>query len=258
MKVSVLGAHYSVLPKAAAHKALLDAGLGGARGYVCVSNVHTTMTGVFDGEYRRVLNAAAFTVPDGVPIVWAMRSFGYPEQDRVHGPTMMRALLDQGRAHGVRHFLYGGSPKVLDKLRGKIDELFPGAQIVGMESPPFKPFDEITDAEFAEAAARINAAKPHFVWIGLGAPKQEKWMYRQRDAVNGIMFGIGAGFDYIAGSVEEAPEWMKERGLEWFYRLTREPKRLWKRYVFYNPAFLLLWAGQKFLNLCGMKFDVAN
>lgn len=257
-KVSVLGSHYSSLPRAAAHKALLAAGLAGERGYVCVSNVHTTMTGFFDASYRRITNAAAFAVPDGVPLVWAMRSLGHREQDRLHGPTLMRDLFDQGRAAGIRHYLYGGSPAMVSQLREALLARYPGALIVGAESPPFRAFDAITDAEFAEAAARINAAAPHFVWIGLGAPKQEKWMFRQRDSVAGIMLGVGAAFDIIPGRIPEAPRWMQGLGLEWFYRLSREPRRLWSRYFFYNPAFLVLWAGQLALRLCGMRFEITS
>lgn len=256
LRVSVLGAHYSVLRREAAHEALLSAALAGERGYVCVSNVHTTMTGFLDPAYRQILNAAAFTVPDGVPIVWAMRSLGHRGQDRLHGPSLMRDLFDKGRAVGARHYLYGGSPKAVEELRAALLARFPGALIVGAESPPFQPFGEISEADFAAAAARINAARPHFVWIGLGAPKQERWMYRQRDAVSGIMFGIGAAFDIIPGRVPEAPGWMQQAGLEWLYRLSREPRRLWSRYLFYNPAFLALWAGQLVLRLFGVSFDV--
>lgn len=255
-KVSVLGSHYSVLSRAAAHQALIAAALAGERGYVCVSNVHTTMTGVFDRAYRQVTNEAAFVVPDGVPLVWAMRSLGAPEQDRVRGPSLMRDLFDLGRAHGIRHYLYGGSPAAVQALAETLRTQYPGAEIVGAESPPFKPFDAITDADWRESAARINAAKPHFVWVGLGAPKQEKWMNRQRASVHGIMLGVGAAFDLIPGRIPEAPEAMQRAGLEWLYRLSREPRRLWTRYFFYNPAFLALWAGQLVLRALGVSFRV--
>jgi N-acetylglucosaminyldiphosphoundecaprenol N-acetyl-beta-D-mannosaminyltransferase len=254
-KVAVLGSHYSVMTRHEAHGRLLAAALAGENGYVCVSNVHTTMTGVFDPSYRTVTNSASFAVPDGVPLVWAMRSMGYAAQDRVRGPTLMRDLLDLGRAKGVRHYLYGGSPNTLAKLQETIKALFPGAQIVGAESPPFKPFDSITDSEFAETATRINATKPHFVWIGIGAPKQERWMFRQRNVVGGMMMGIGAAFDFIPGTIPEAPAVMQKMGLEWLYRFTREPRRLWSRYFFYNPAFLVLWSGQILARLFGANFD---
>ncbi|MGZ3733618.1 MAG: WecB/TagA/CpsF family glycosyltransferase [Bdellovibrionota bacterium] len=255
-KVSVLGSHYSVLPRAAAHKALLDAALRGQRGYVCVSNVHTTMTGFFHKDYRAVTNAAAFAVPDGVPLMWAMRSMGHPEQDRVRGPSLMRDLFDLGRAAGARHYLYGGSPQAVKKLKETLEAQYPGTQIVGAESPPFRPLEAISEEEWAAIANRINATGAHFVWVGLGAPKQEKWMYRQRDRVNGIMLGVGAAFDLIPGTIPEAPGAMQAVGMEWFYRFLKEPRRLWTRYFFYNPAFLVLWAGQRILRIFGMSFDV--
>jgi N-acetylglucosaminyldiphosphoundecaprenol N-acetyl-beta-D-mannosaminyltransferase len=255
-KVSVLGSHYSLLPRAAAHKALLEAALLGQRGYVCVSNVHTTMTGFFDQEYRAVTNAAAFAVPDGVPLMWAMRSMGHPEQDRVRGPSLMRDLCDLGRARNIRHYLYGGSPRAVKKLQETLEALYPGVLIVGAESPPFRPLEAITEEEWRAIADRINATKPHFVWVGLGAPKQEKWMHRQRDQVSGIMLGVGAAFDLIPGTIPEAPGAMQSAGLEWLYRFMKEPRRLWTRYFFYNPAFLVLWAGQRCLKALGMRFDV--
>jgi N-acetylglucosaminyldiphosphoundecaprenol N-acetyl-beta-D-mannosaminyltransferase len=255
-KVAVLGSHYSVMTRHEAHERLLAAALAGERGYVCVSNVHTTMTGVFDSAYRAVTNEAAFAVPDGVPLVWAMRSMGHKTQDRVRGPTLMRDLFDLGRAKGARHYLYGGSPSAVAKLKATLEAQYPGAIVVGAESPPFKPFDEITEADFAATATRINEAKPHFVWVGLGAPKQEKWMHHQRSAVNGIMLGVGAAFDLIPGTIPEAPAGMQKLGLEWLYRFTREPRRLWSRYFFYNPAFLVLWSGQILARLFGARFDV--
>jgi N-acetylglucosaminyldiphosphoundecaprenol N-acetyl-beta-D-mannosaminyltransferase len=258
MKISVLRSHYSVLPRAEVHEALLTGAVAGKRGYVCVSNVHTTMTGFFSRDYRRITNEATFAVPDGVPLVWAMRSLGCSRQDRLHGPTLMRDLFDKGRAVGARHYLYGGSPQTLELLKVALLAKYPGAEIVGAESPPFRPFSSITEQEFAEAANRINASNAHFIWVGLGAPKQEKWIYQQRARVNGIMFAIGAAFDIIPGRVPEAPRWMQGAGLEWLYRMTREPRRLWRRYFFYNPAFLVLWAGQLVLRAGGMRFEVAD
>ena len=255
-KISVLGSHYSAVPRAAVHRLLLDAAKAGHSGYVCVSNVHTTMTGYFDPCYREITNQAFLAVPDGVPLVWAMRSLGEPGQDRVRGPSLMKDMLDQGRAHGIRHYLYGGTPEVLAKLQATIAEKWPGAQIVGAESPPFRPLEMITDAEWDESARRINASGAHFVWIGLGAPKQERWCYRQRNSVKGIMFAIGAAFDLIPGVVPEAPAFLQAIGMEWAYRLFREPKRLWRRYLFNNPAFLMLWAGQLFARALGQDYEV--
>jgi N-acetylglucosaminyldiphosphoundecaprenol N-acetyl-beta-D-mannosaminyltransferase len=270
-RVSVLGAHYSVLGRqeiidqllryavqdAAGNSGIEIAEIGCApehKGYICVSNVHTTMTGVFSRAYRRILNGSLLTVPDGVPLVWAMRTLGAPGQDRVRGPTLMRNLMDQGRRIGAKHYLIGGSPAALADLQGVLKENYPGVEIVGVESPPFKPLEAITDEEWAGQAARINASGAHFVWVGLGAPKQERWMARQGGAIKGVMLGVGAAFDLIPGRIPEAPAAMQKFGLEWLYRLYREPRRLWKRYIFNNPVFLLLWFGQLMLRLCGKNF----
>jgi N-acetylglucosaminyldiphosphoundecaprenol N-acetyl-beta-D-mannosaminyltransferase len=253
-KISVLGSHYSCVTRSAVHSTLLEAAKAGQKGYVCVSNVHTTMTGVFEPGYQSITNSAFLAVPDGVPLVWAMRSLGATKQDRVRGPSLMRDLFDLGRLHGIKHYLYGGSPEAIAKLKETLLRAYPGALIVGAESPPFRPLEAITEREWQESAERINRSGAHFVWVGLGAPKQEKWMWQQRGRVNGIMFGIGAAFDLIPGIVPEAPAPLQKLGMEWAYRLFREPRRLWKRYLFNNPAFLVLWAGQVVARVFGRDF----
>jgi len=253
-KISVLGSHYSCVDRAAVHRVLLSAALEKKPGYVCVSNVHTTMMGFFDPTYQAITNGALLAVPDGLPLVWAMRSLGVRGQDRVRGPSLMRDLFDLGRASEIRHYLYGGSPEALRKLQDALLSAYPGAQIVGAESPPFRPLESISPEEWQESADRINRSGAHFVWVGLGAPKQEKWMWEQRGRVNGIMFGIGAAFDLISGVVPEAPGFLQAIGMEWAYRLFREPNRLWRRYIFNNPAFLVLWTVQVFLKFAGKDF----
>lgn len=243
-RVSVIGAHYSILQRQDAVDFLLKHALSGGGGYICVSNVHTTMTGVFNRFYRNILNSSLLTVPDGVPLVWAMRSMGAPGQDRLRGPTLMRDLVNQGRRVGAKHYLIGGSPRALASLKETLLENYPGAEIVGVESPPFRPLEDISAEEWVAQAERINASGAQFVWVGLGAPKQERWMWQQRNSVKGVMFGVGAAFDLIPGLIPEAPAAMQKLGLEWLYRFFREPRRLWKRYIFNNPAFLVLWAGQ--------------
>ncbi len=243
-KISVLGSHYTLQTQTQIYESILAAALARKNGYVCVANVHTTMMGVFDSAYRRITNAATFAVPDGMPLVWAMRSLGAKDQDRVRGPTLMRDLCARGREAGLKHYLYGGSPAALQSLRQKLESLYPGLQIVGAESPPYRPLDEISLPDWQRAAEKINASGAQLVWVGLGAPKQEKWMWEQRDRVQGMMVGVGAAFDLLAESIPEAPLGMQRLGLEWLYRLYREPRRLWRRYLFNNPAFLLLWGGQ--------------
>jgi N-acetylglucosaminyldiphosphoundecaprenol N-acetyl-beta-D-mannosaminyltransferase len=253
-KISVLGSHYSCVERAAVHRGLLNAALEKTRGYVCVSNVHTTMMGLFDSSYRAVTNGALFAVPDGLPLVWAMRSLGASSQDRVRGPSLMRDLVNIGREHKIRHYLYGGSPAALEKLRAYLLKEYPGAQIVGAESPPFRPLEAISAAEWQQTADRINLSGAQLVWVGLGAPKQELWMWNQRDRVNGVMLGVGAAFDLLSGVIPEAPAALQAVGMEWAYRLFREPGRLWRRYIFNNPAFLVLWMVQVMFRFVGKDF----
>lgn len=257
-RVSVLGSFYSELTREEVNGFLLRAAELGIPGYVCVSNVHTTMTGLFDHAYRRITNEALLAVPDGVPLVWAMRSLGARAQDRVRGPSLMPDLFDLGRKQGARHYLYGSSPETLRMLQDKLLARFPGALIVGAESPPFRPLEEISEPEWEAAAARINASGAQFVWVGLGAPKQERWIWEQRNRVHGVMFAIGAAFDLLAERIPEAPPLLQRLGLEWAYRLWREPRRLWRRYLFNNPAFLLLWGGQLMQRALGRSFFVSR
>lgn len=251
VRIRLLGSEYSYLKKDEIYAALLADAKAARRGYVCVSNVHTTMTGFFRRAYRRITNSSLYSVPDGLPLVWAMRSLGAHGQDRVRGPSMMRDLFRLGQQQGIRHYLYGGTPEALAGLQAQLRREAPGALVVGAESPPYRPLEAISEAEWAEIALRINSARPHFVWVGLGAPKQEEWMWAQRDRVQGIMFGIGAAFDLLSGRVPEAPAALQACGMEWAYRLWREPRRLWRRYLLNNPLFLLLWAGQLALSLLG-------
>lgn len=243
-RISIVGTHYSRARRAQVMELLFARALGGGGGYVCVSNVHTTMTAFFSASYRAVMNGSLFTVPDGVPLVWAMRTLGAPEQDRVRGPSLMRDMMAEGRARGAKHYLYGGSEKAVAALKHTLEERFPGVNIVGAESPPFRPLEKISPEEWAETAGRLNRSGAHFVWVGLGAPKQELWMGRQVGAVQGVMLGVGAAFDLIPGLVPEAPEALQALGLEWAYRLFREPRRLWRRYILNNPLFLVLWGAQ--------------
>jgi len=243
-RVSVLGSNYSLLSREGCHSLLLGRAQAGQGGYVCVSNVHTTMMGYWDSHYRTITNESLLSVPDGLPLVWAMNSLTEGGQDRVRGPSLMRDLVDKGRTENLKHFLFGGSPQALKSLKEKLEKEYPGAEIVGEESPPFKPFEKITKEELLAQAERINATGAQLVWVGLGAPKQELWMYAQRNSIKGVMLGVGAAFDLLSGRIPEAPALMQALGLEWLYRFWQEPGRLWKRYVFNNPAFLVLWFAQ--------------
>lgn len=205
--------------------------------YVCVSNVHTTVMAFDDENYRNIQNGAVIALPDGGPLSSYSRSTGKSDARRVTGPDLMRELLKQSSDYGWRHFFYGSTEKTLSMLKEKIEKDYPGAVIAGMISPPYR---EITPEEDEEFVKQINDAKPDFVWVGLGAPKQEIWMAAHKGRVNALMFGVGAAFDYESGNLKRAPKWMQKCNLEWLYRLMQEPKRLFKRYLITNLKFLWL------------------
>ena len=204
--------------------------------YICVSNVHTTVTAYRDPEYRRVQNGAAMNIPDGKPLSIVQYLSGEKEAGRVPGPDLMPELFALSEEKGYRHYFYGSTQETLDALRKKLTERYPKMNIVGMYSPPFRP---MTEEEDREAVERINAAEPDFIWVGLGAPKQEKWMAAHDGRVCGIMLGVGAGFDFHAGTVKRAPMWMQEICMEWLYRIGQDPKRLLVRYLDTNFSFVI-------------------
>lgn len=206
--------------------------------YICVANVHTTVTAHEDPAYRAIQNGAVLALPDGGPLSQYSRRKGYADAARVTGPDLLQQLLRESVQKRYRHYFYGSTPETLALLREKITQTYPGAVIAGMESPPFRP---LTPEEDAQAVARINEAHPDFVWVGLGAPKQERWMAQHRGAVHALMLGVGAAFDYEAGNIRRAPQWMQCCNLEWLYRLQQDPKRLFKRYFVTNTKFLW-WA----------------
>lgn len=200
--------------------------------YICVSNVHTTVTAFEDSEYLKVQNGGIMAIPDGGPLSTVGQKRGYKNMKRTTGPSLMGEIFS---IPGYRHYFYGSTQETLDKLKNELIKKYPGIQIVGMYSPPFRP---MTDDEDKVIVELINETKPDFVWIGLGAPKQEMWMAAHQGKVNGLMIGVGAGFDYYAGNIERAPEWMQKSNLEWFFRLMQDPKRLFCRYLHTNTEFI--------------------
>lgn len=203
--------------------------------YLCVSNVHTTVTAYEDEEYRAVQNGGVMAIPDGGPLSAVGRRRGCAQMERITGPDYMARILEISAEKGYRHYFYGSTQKTLDKLRQRLVKDYPGIQIVGMFSPPFRPMTEEEDLAFVE---KVNEGKPDFLWVALGAPKQEKWMAAHQGAVCGLMVGVGAGFDYFAGNIKRAPRWMQRLNLEWLYRLMQEPGRLFKRYWHTNLKFI--------------------
>lgn len=209
----------------------------GSGGYICVSNVHTTVMAYDDESYRVIQNSALLALPDGKPLSVVSRKRGYPQAERVAGPDLMAEIFKASVQKGYCHYFYGSTQETLTALSNQLQEKYPGIRIEGMEAPPFR---ELTREEDAACIARINQAEADIVWVGLGAPKQEIWMYAHKDSIKGLMIGVGAGFDFHAATVKRAPKWMQNIGMEWFYRLCQNPKRLWKRYVSTNWRFIRL------------------
>lgn len=209
----------------------------GSGGYICVSNVHTTVMAHDDESYRIIQNSALLALPDGKPLSVVSKKRGYPQAERVAGPDLMAQMFRISGQKGYRHYFYGSTQETLTALSERLQENYPKIRIAGMEAPPFR---DLTKEEDAACIDRINQTEPDIVWVGLGAPKQERWMYAHKDSIKGLMIGVGAGFDFHAGTVKRAPKWMQNIGMEWFYRLCQDPKRLWKRYVSTNVRFIRL------------------
>lgn len=203
--------------------------------YMCVSNVHTTVTAYEDKEYCAVQNGGIMAIPDGGPLSTVGRKRGFASMSRTTGPDYMGEIFKLSEEKGYRHYFYGSTEETLEKLSVKIKSDYPGIQVVGMYSPPFR---SVTEDEDEAIVQQINETMPDFVWIGLGAPKQEKWMAEHQGWINGFMVGVGAGFDYFAGNISRAPQWMQKYNLEWLYRLMQDPKKLFWRYCFTNPKFI--------------------
>ena len=208
----------------------------GRRDYVCCVSVHGLVVSQRDPEIRSAINHAGLATEDGMPLVWWSRRSGFPNATRVCGPDLMEAFLAHGATRGHRHYFYGGSPKVVEDLVTRMKERHPGLNIVGYKSPAYRP---LTEEEDAADVAEINATKPDYVWIGLGMPKQEKWMVAHLGKIHATaLLGVGAAFDFHAGAKPRAPRWMQKTGLEWIYRLSSEPRRLAHRYLIDNSLFL--------------------
>ena len=203
--------------------------------YMCVANVHTTVMASEDDEYRVIQNSGVMAIPDGGPLSSIGKKRGAYNMARTTGPSYMGEVIKMSAENGYRHYFYGSTRETLDKLKIELDRSYPGLQIVGMYSPTFR---SITEEEDKEIVRSIVDSSPDFIWVGLGAPKQEKWMAAHQGRVKGFMVGVGAGFDYFAGNIKRAPEWMQNANLEWVYRLMQDPKRLFKRYLVTNAKFV--------------------
>lgn len=203
--------------------------------YICFSNVHTSVMAKENRDYADILNAAALIFPDGAPVAEHQRKHGHPDAERVAGPDFMEHMFSDTTDGRIGHFFYGSTDETLTALKKNLLERYPGISIKGMYSPPFRPLTEDEDQRDVDM---INASGADIVWIGLGAPKQEKWMNAHQGRINAVMMGVGAGFDFHAGTIQRAPYWLQRVGLEWLYRLFKDPKRLFKRYIVTNIKFI--------------------
>jgi N-acetylglucosaminyldiphosphoundecaprenol N-acetyl-beta-D-mannosaminyltransferase len=235
-RVDVLGVGISAVSLAGATDRIMGWVRDRDHHYVCVTNVHTVMECQRDAELLRIHNASGLTTPDGMPLVWCAKHAGASDVTRVYGPDLMLSLSKPLAAAGKSVFLYGTTPRTLELLSTRLLADFPGLRIAGTYAPPFRP---LALAEDAEVVRLINDSGADVVWVGLGAVKQEYWMAQHVDLLSApVLIGVGAAFDFHAGVIKQAPLWMQRHGLEWMYRLFREPRRLWRRYLRTNPAFV--------------------
>lgn len=207
--------------------------------YVCICNVHVVVTAKQNPQFSRIINEADMATPDGMPLAWVLRSRGFPGQERINGPDLLWRLCGYAEKEELSIFLYGSTSNTLELLADRLRTMFPRLVIAGAVSPPFR---DLTDEEDCKMTDLINESGATIVFVGLGCPKQEFWMAAHRGKVRGVMIGVGAAFDYHAGTLKRAPIWMQQHGLEWFFRLVSEPQRLWKRYLVTNSLFLFYLA----------------
>ena len=206
--------------------------------YIAVTDMHSLMQAQHAASFKKILQGADLAVPDGFPLVWLGRRKGFPLRRRVYGPELMERFCEATAAKGYRHFFYGGAPGVAEDLALRFAARFPGLQIAGAYCPPFR---QLTQEEDDEEVFLITTARADVVWVGLGAPKQERWMFEHRERLHTpVLVGVGAAFDFHTGRIAQAPPWMRENGLEWLFRLSHEPGRLWRRYLIYGTQFIAL------------------
>jgi N-acetylglucosaminyldiphosphoundecaprenol N-acetyl-beta-D-mannosaminyltransferase len=205
-------------------------------GYICVTGVHGVMEAQSNSEFRNILNRAFINTPDGMPMSWVGHLQGFSEMDRVFGPDLMTAMCKVSLKRGYRHFFYGGQPGVAELLKKTLQSKFPGLQVVGTYTPPFR---SLTPDEEEEVFTQVRESKPHILWVGLSTPKQEIFMAHYFDRLKvPLLVGVGAAFDYHTGRIRDCSGWIKRAGLQWLHRLLQDPRRLWKRYLQNNPAFV--------------------
>jgi N-acetylglucosaminyldiphosphoundecaprenol N-acetyl-beta-D-mannosaminyltransferase len=247
VRVNVLGVGVSAINLHSALAQVSRALEKKEKGYVCVTGVHGVSEAQSDAEFRRILNSAFLCTPDGMPLVWVGRWQGARDMDRVYGPDLMLMIMEESERMGWRHFFYGGANGTALALKEKLVARFPKLLITGTYEPPFR---SLNAQEQEQLQASVRQARADMMWIGLSTPKQERFMAEYLEKLDvTLMFGVGAAFDFHAGRLAQAPRWMQRSGLEWFYRLWREPRRLWKRYLKNNPLFV----GRMFCQVTGLR-----
>jgi len=218
--------------------------------YVCAANVHMLMEAYDSPEFQQVVNAADLITPDGMPLVWMLRRLGYPQQERVYGPDLTLKLIEAAAMQEIDVGFYGGAAETLAQLAASLKEKYPNLKIAYSYSPPFR---SLTVAEDESVIRAVNASGAKILFVGLGCPKQERWMAAHRGKIQAVMLGVGVAFDFHAGNKRQAPLWMQRGGLEWLFRFSQEPARLWRRYLYHNPRFIVL----AMMQLSGLRaFDM--
>lgn len=246
-RVNVLGVGISSLNLQSALAEVADAIRNRRKGYICVTGVHGVMEAQTDEGFRAILNNAFLCTPDGMPMVWVGRIHGQSNMRRVYGPDLMLDICAWSEDNPCRHFFFGGAPGVADQLAQKLKVRFPKLEVAGTFTPPFRPLNPDEQNDLRD---KVRAARPDIFWVGLSTPKQEKFMAEYLPKLDAtLMVGVGAAFDFLSGRVKQAPRWMQRTGLEWFYRLCSEPRRLAGRYFKNNPVFV----AKIVLQLAGLK-----
>ena len=248
----ILGTRVDATDYAAATRTVLAWARAGESRTVCAATVHVVMEAHDDPAFRAAVNGADLVTSDGMPLVWGLRLLGIPGATRVYGPDLTRAVLAAAAREGVPVGFHGGRPEVLRALVARVRSAHPGLEVAHAESPPFV---EPTEERLEEEAERIARSGARIVFVGLGCPKQERWMAAQRGRIPVVMLGVGAAVDFLAGTKPQAPRWVQDAGLEWAFRLATEPRRLWRRYLVHNPRFVVLFGRQLLAE--GMKAGVA-
>lgn len=237
MDPTILGTRVDPTSYEAATSLVLAWAQGGESRTVCAANVHVIMEAHDSPEFQKMVNSADLVTPDGMPLVWTLRRLGYPQQTRVYGPDLTLKLVEAAAAQRVPVGFYGSTPEVLEQMTAKFCTLFPALMVAYSFSPPFRPLAIEEDQVIVD---EINTSGARILFVGLGCPRQERWIAEHKGRVQAVMLGVGAAFEFHAGSKSQSPAWMQKAGLEWLFRLATEPKRLWRRYLYHNPRFLWL------------------